>query len=101
VPLSVEKEKDPLTIRIIQFFERFRMAYLSALSDPKNYGKKWALTIKALREHWDNINEYSKLLKETISEKELFSDDAENIESDTARRIYEEVKALRYSSEKI
>ena len=101
MPLSVEKEKDPLTIRVIQFFERFRMAYLSALSDPKNYGKKWASSIKALREHWDNINEYSKLLKETISEKELFSDDAENIESDTARRIYEEVKALRYSSEKI
>ena len=76
-----------------------RMSYLSALSDPKTYGKKWAKEIKTLREQWDDIDDFSKEIKESIGEKELFSDEAENIESDTARNIYREIKELRYSSD--
>jgi len=101
VPLSVEKEKDPLTIRIIHFFEDFRMGYLSALSDPKVYAKKWMSKVKTLREQWDNIDDFSKVIKDVIVEKDLFSNEAENVESDTARHLYEQIKDLRYSSEKI
>ena len=93
MPISVVKD-DPLTSRVIQFFEQMRMSYLSALSDPKTYGKKWAKEIKTLREQWDDIDEFSKEIKQSITEKELFSDEAENIESDTARNIYREIKEL-------
>ena len=98
MPISVVKD-NPLTSRVIQFFEQMRMSYLSALSDPKTYGKKWAKEIKTLREQWDDIDEFSKEIKQSITEKELFSDEAENIESDTARNIYREIKELRYSSD--
>tara|TARA_R110000824_G_scaffold6742_3_gene31138 strand:+ start:822 stop:3290 length:2469 start_codon:yes stop_codon:yes gene_type:complete len=101
VPLLLQKDKDPLTSRVIQFFEKMRMSYLSALSDKKTYGKKWVGEIKTLRKQWDDIDDFAQVIKENITEKELFSDEAENIESDTARNIYEQVKELRYSSELI
>ena len=97
MPVSVIKD-DPLTLRVIQFFEKMRMSYLSALSDKKRYGDKWIGEIKTLREQWDDIDEFSKEIKEIINEKELFSDEAENVESDDARKIYSQVKELRYSS---
>ena len=75
------------------------MSYLSALSDKKTYGKKWVGEIKTLRKQWDDIDDFAQAIKESITEKELFSDEAENIESDTARKIYEQIKELRYSSE--
>jgi len=99
VPLLLQKDKDPLTIRVIQFFEKMRMSYLSALSDKKTYGKKWVGEIKTLRKQWDDIDDFAQAIKKVIDEKELFSDEAENIESDTARKIYEQIKELRYSSE--
>ena len=86
-------------MQVVRFFEKMRMSYLSALSDPKNYRKKWVAEIKTLREQWDDIDDFAKALKETIDEKNLFSDEVEDIESDTARKIYENVKELRYSSE--
>ena len=101
MPLLLQKDKDPLTSRVIQFFEKMRMSYLSALSDKKTYGKKWVGEIKTLRKQWDDIDDFAQVIKENITEKELFSDEAENIESDTARNIYEQVKELRYSSELI
>ena len=97
--LLLQKDKDPLTVRVIQFFEKMRMSYLSALSDKKTYGKKWAGEIKTLRQQWDDIDDFAQAIKGVITEKELFLDEAENIESDTARKIYEQVKELRYSSE--
>jgi len=99
VPLLLQKDKDPLTVRVIQFFEKMRMSYLSALSDKKTYGKKWVGEIRTLRQQWDDIDDFAQAIKESITEKELFSDEAENIESDTARKIYEQIKELRYSSE--
>ena len=99
MPLLLQKDKDPLTVRVIQFFEKMRMSYLSALSDKKTYGKKWVGEIKTLRKQWDDIDDFAQAIKESITEKELFSDEAENIESDTAREIYEQIKELRYSSE--
>ena len=99
MPLLLQKDKDPLTVRVIQFFEKMRMSYLSALSDKKTYGKKWVGEIKTLRKQWDDIDDFAQAIKESITEKELFSDEAENIESDTARKIYEQINELIYSSE--
>jgi len=97
VPVSITKDT-PITLRVIQFFEKMRMSYLSALSDPKKYGKKWVGEVKTLREQWDDIDDFSKEIKQVINEKDLFSDEAENIETDIARNIYTQVKELRYSS---
>ena len=97
--LLLQKDKEPLTVRVIQFFEKMRMSYLSALSDKKTYGKKWVGEIKTLRKQWDDIDDFAQAIKESITEKELFSNEAEDVESDTARKIYEEIKQLRYSSE--
>jgi len=101
LPAILFKEQDSLNLRIIQFFEKIRMAYLSALSNPKTYRKKWVREIKLLREEWDSIDEFGKAIKEKVSEKELFSDEANDINSDTARRIYDNIKELRYSSEMV
>ena len=83
MPVSVVKD-DPLTVRVIQFFEKMRMSYLSALSDPKRYRDKWINEIKTLRKQWDDIDKFADTIREAIVEKELFADEAENIESDTA-----------------
>ena len=99
MPLLLQKDKDSLTVRVIQFFEKMRMSYLSALSDKKTYGKKWVSEIKTLRKQWDDIDDFSQAIKGAITEKELFSNEAEDVESDDARKIYEEIKELRYSSE--
>ena len=73
------------------------MSYLSALSDPKKYGKKWIGEVKTLREQWDDIDDFSKEIKQVINENDLFSDEAENIETDIARNIYTQVNEFRYS----
>ena len=101
MPLLLQKDKDVLTVRIIQFFEKMRMSYLSALSDKKTYGKKWVSEIKTLRKQWDDIDDFSKEIKQTINEKDLFSNEAEDPESNDARKIYEQIKELRYSSEMV
>jgi len=100
VPVSITKDT-PITLRVIQFFEKMRMSYLSALSDPRQYGKKWSSEIKVLREQWDDIDEFSKEIKSKISEDDLFSDGAEDVESDIAREIYSQIKELRYSSDMV
>ena len=100
MPVSITKDT-PITLRVIQFFEKMRMSYLSALSDPRQYGKKWSSEIKVLREQWDDIDEFSKEIKSKISEDDLFSDGAEDVESDIAREIYSQIKELRYSSDMV
>ena len=47
VSLLLQKDKEPLTVRVIQFL-KMRMSYLSALSDKKTYGKKWVEKLKPL-----------------------------------------------------
>ena len=91
MPLLLQKDKDPLTVRVIQFFEKMRMSYLSALSDKKTYGKKWVGEIKTLRKQWDDIDDFAQAIKESITEKELFSNEAENVESDDGNVSLDEV----------
>ena len=48
--LSFEKEKDSLTDRILNFFERTRYAYLSAKEDPSEYTSEWKKVVNMMKE---------------------------------------------------
>lgn len=96
--VSFEKETKALSKRVLDFFERVRYAYLSAKENPKEYGKKWKLTVKSIREEYDGLGEFASELKEHIKEKELFDNKVYDAESLLARRIYEDVKRMRFES---
>ena len=96
--VSFEKETKALSKRVLDFFERVRYAYLSAKENPKEYGKKWKETVKSIREEYDGLGEFSKELKEYVTEKELFDDKVFDAESLLARRIYEDIKKMRFES---
>ena len=96
--VAFEKETKALTKRVLDFFERVRYAYLSAKENPKEYGKKWKSTVKSIREEHDGLGEFARELKEFVTEKELFDDKAYDVESSTAKGIYEDIKRMRFES---
>ena len=96
--VSFEKETKALSKRVLDFFERVRYAYLSAKENPKEYGKKWKSTVKSIREEYDGLGEFASELKDSITEKELFDDKIFDAESLLARRVYEDVKRMRFES---
>tara|TARA_R100000353_G_scaffold91520_1_gene67444 strand:- start:117 stop:2681 length:2565 start_codon:yes stop_codon:yes gene_type:complete len=96
--VSFEKETKALSKRVLDFFERVRYAYLSAKENPKEYGKKWKSTVKSIREEYDGLGEFASELKDSITEKELFDDKVFDAESLLARRVYEDVKRMRFES---
>ena len=67
-----EKKKDVLTKRVLDFFERTRFSYLSALEDPKEYNKKWKNTVKSIRTQFDSLDAFTGLLKKHLDEDILF-----------------------------
>ena len=99
--LVFEKKKDALTKRVLDFFERTRFSYLSALEDPKEYGKKWKKTVKSIRTQFDSLDGFTRLLKKYVDEKDLFDDSAEDPTSIQAKKLYEAVKSLRFESKEI
>ena len=99
--VSFEKETEALTKRVLDFFERVRYAYLSAKENPKEYGKKWKNTVKSIRENFDGLGKFSELLKDKINEKELFDEKATDAESNVARKVYEDVKRMRFETSEI
>ena len=104
MPLSglvFEKKKDALTKRVLDFFERTRYSYLSALEDPKEYGPSWKKTVKSIRTQFDTIDNFTRELKKFVNEKDLFDDKAEDPESVAAKNLYDAVKALRFESKEI
>jgi len=96
--VAFEKETKALTKRVLDFFERVRYAYLSAKENPKEYGKKWKSTVKSIREEYDGLGEFSKELKEHLNEKELFDDKAYDAESTVSKKIYDDIKRMRFES---
>jgi len=104
MPLSglvFEKKKNALTKRVLDFFERTRYSYLSALEDPKEYGNKWKETVKSIRTQFDNLDNFTRVLKKYVNEKDLFDDAAENPTSVSARKLYDAVKEMRFDSKEI
>ena len=99
--IMFEKEKDSLTQRILDFFERTRYAYLSAREDPAEYTSEWKKVIVMIKEDFDNISSFATELKEYIDEDLLFDNDTLNPTSDEARKLFEAVKKLRFESKEI
>tara|TARA_R110002012_G_scaffold12877_5_gene56518 strand:- start:472 stop:3018 length:2547 start_codon:yes stop_codon:yes gene_type:complete len=99
--VSFEKEKNALSKRVLDFFERTRYSYLSAKEDPNKYGKKWRATVKSIRESFDGLDSFTRVLKKYISEDALFDDGAENPESTQAKRLYDAVKEMRFQSKEV
>jgi len=99
--LAFEKEKDSLTQRILDFFERARYAYLSAREDPAEYTAEWKKIVRMMKEDFDNISSFASELKKFIDEKVLFDGDVLDATSDDARKLFDSIKEMRFKSEEI
>jgi len=99
--LLFEKETESVSDKILSLFEKTRVAYLSAKSDPKNYGSRWRKTIENLRDEYDNLDYIGGQLKQYLAEDILERKDAMNPESPTAGKIYNAIKMLRFESEEV
>ena len=99
--LLFEKDINPVSRRIQRLFEGIRAAYLSAKQDPKEYSKAWKKEIDTLYEDYNATDDLASALREVINEDDIESSDAKNPESNTASKIYEAVKELRYESEHV
>ncbi len=96
----LEKDKSS-SDEIIRLFEKVRVAYLSARTDPKEYGSKWRSAINNLIESYEDSNALSNELKNFIDNSDLEADDVKDPQSQNAEKIFEGIKSLRYSSESI
>ena len=95
-------EKDKSTSdEIVRLFEKVRVAYLSARTDPKEYGSKWRSAIDGIKEKYESTNELSNELKNFIEISDLEADDVKDPQSQNAEKIFDGIKSLRYSSESI
>ena len=67
-------EKDKSTSdEIVRLFEKVRVAYLSARTDPKEYGSKWRKSIDSIKEPYENTNELANELKNFIEISDCFT----------------------------
>jgi len=91
------KEQDSLSKKIRSYFERVRVAYLSARDNPREFKIKWVKAIDDVKGQWDDTDELSRTFKKYLDEETLFHKEAKNPESIQAERIYESIKRMRYS----
>ena len=98
MPLLIEKDKS-ISTDILRLFERTRVAYLSARTDPKEYGGRWRKTIENIKEKYDDSSRLGEELKEFVSQTDIDNTDSSDPQSDIAEKIYEGIKDLRMSSE--
>lgn len=96
--VNIEKDKQP-SAEILRLFEKVRVAYLSANEDPKEYGNRWKSAVKLVDESFNEYDAAGKEMKNFIERADLNDKDRNNPQSETAKRIYEGIKNLRYSSE--
>ena len=92
-------EKDSPSEEILRLFEKTRVAYLSARTDPKEYGGRWRKSIEDIQDLYDDSSELGEELKDFIQETDIENNEASDPQSNTAEKIYEGIKALRMSSE--
>ncbi len=100
MPLLIEKDKS-ISTDILRLFERTRVAYLSARTDPKEYGSKWRNAVNKIKEAYEMSDALSNELKDYIEEDLLESKDASDPTTNNAEKLYQGIKALRYSSEEV
>ena len=92
-------EKDSPSEEILRLFEKTRVAYLSARTDPKEYGSRWRKSIEDIKEKYDDSSELGEELKDYIQEEDLENNESSDPTSNFAEKVYEGIKALRMSSE--
>jgi len=100
MPLLIEKDGNS-SEEIIRLFEKTRVAYLSARTDPKEYGNRWSKAVDNIREIYEQLNALSKEMKNFIEEDELNDKEIKVPTSNIAEKHYEGIKELRFSSELI
>ena len=54
------EKKGNASNQILQLFERVRVAYLSARTDPKEYGSKWRSAIEYIKEEYDDSGKFGE-----------------------------------------
>ena len=54
--LMFEKDSNPISNEILSLFEKVRVAYLSARTDPKEYGGRWRNALEEVKDAYDSIS---------------------------------------------
>ena len=99
---GVAFEKDAaFTKRVLDVFEKIRFSYLSALEDPKEYRNEWKKAVNGVRKTFDDLNDFTREMKKFVDDKYLFDDEVENPTSIQAKKLYDDIKRMRFSSKKI
>ena len=70
----IEKDKS-ISTDILRLFERTRVAYLSARTDPKEYGSKWRSAVNKIKEAYEMADALSNELKDFIDDDLLEAKD--------------------------
>ena len=95
------KGEDDSSKEIIRLFEKTRVAFLSARTDPKEYGSKWRTAVKDIQDVRENLNELGKEVANYIDEMKLENEDTLDPTSDSAKELYSAIKEMRLASELI
>jgi hypothetical protein len=95
------KETESISSKILSLFEKVRVAYLSAKSDPKTYGSRWRKAVEDIRDEYDNLDYLGKQLHRYIAEDIISDKQAMNPESPAAASIYNGIKDLRFESDEV
>lgn len=99
--LMFEKDSNPISNEILSLFEKVRVAYLSARTDPKEYGGRWRNALEEIKEAYDSISPLGKEIKEYLDERHVEADDAGSPSSGSAKIVYEAIKQMRFDSENV
>ena len=94
---SIEKDKQP-SLEILRLFEKTRVAFLSARTDPDEYSGRWRKTVEMIKESYHELDAAGKELKNYIDEEDLEEKEVRNPSSRQALELFEKIKLLRYSS---
>ena len=94
---SIEKDKQP-SQEILRLFEKTRVAYLSAKTDPKEYSGRWRKTVDLIVESYNELDSAGKELNNYIDEEDLMNKDTKDPTSSSATDLFEKIKLIRYSS---
>lgn len=97
---NVEKDKKPQE-ELLRLFEKTRVAYLSAIHDPKEYGSRWRRVVEMIQESYDELDIAGRELKEFIKEDEIEDKEVKDPTSNKARNLYQKIKEVRYISKVI
>ena len=98
--LLFEKDKS-ISSEILSLFEKSRVAYLSAKSDPKNYGSRWRKIVEDIRDSYDDLDYLGGQLKSYITDDIISDKEVLNPESRIASKLYEGIKQMRFESDDV